>query len=141
MALINLVLINSAGRKERGRAVSIGANVDKSAIEDLLSDVGDTALQRLVGIFAEECEKNCREISRFLSKKDFAGSEIVAHRFKSTARQFGVAGLAEICQELERACATGHNDEARELFEALTLITPQVLANLNKAMASVLRSG
>lgn len=120
--------------------MSIDANIDETAIQALLGDVGAAALARLVDIFAEECDRNCRQIKGFLSKNDFSGGEIVAHRFKSTARQFGALGLAESCQELERACATGDGADARALFDTLTLLTPRVLGNLSEAMSSVLKS-
>lgn len=119
----------------------IDASIDISATEALRHDVGDDAFRRLVGIFAQECDRNCREISQFLKKQDLAGSVIVAHRFKSTARQFGANGLAEICQELEQACATGQGDEAQELFDALALVTPRILGNLNDATGGALKSG
>lgn len=118
----------------------IDANIDETAIQALLSDVGAAALARLAGIFAEECDRNCREINGFLAKKDFSGSEIVAHRFKSTARQFGAHGLSESCQELERACAAGHGEDAHAQLATLILLTPRVLGNLSDAMASVMRS-
>lgn len=140
MALINLAPTINADNK-REQAVSVDGEVDKSAIEALLSDVGETALLRLIGIFAEECDRNCSEIGRFLSQEDFAGGEIVAHRFKSTARQFGANSLAEICQNLEQACAGAQAGDAGELFEALTRVTPRVLANLDDAKASLLKSG
>ncbi len=119
----------------------IDTSIDISATESLRRDVGEDAFQRLVGIFAQECDRNCREIGEFLKDQDLAGGEIVAHRFKSTARQFGANGLAQICQELERACATGQGDEAHELFDALALVTPQILGNLNDATGGALRGG
>lgn len=137
----NLAPINDLDKMERVLAVPIDASIDISATEALRRDVGDDAFQRLVGIFAQECDRNCREIGEFLKERDLAGGEIVAHRFKSTARQFGANGLAEICQELERACATGQGDEAHELFDALALVTPQILGNLNDATGGMLKNG
>lgn len=118
--------------------MSVDASIDIIAVRALQKDVGRVALERLVGIFAEECDRNCREISAFLSKNDLPGSEIVAHRFKSTARQFGANGLADTCQQLEGACADGHGDTARELFDALELLAPRVLDNLADAMSSAI---
>jgi HPt (histidine-containing phosphotransfer) domain-containing protein len=117
------------------------SNIDRAALEVLLGDVGDAAFLRLTSIFIEECDRNCAEITRFLSQNDLPGTEVVAHRFKSTARQFGVYGLADICQELEKACATGRSEQAVALSEALTENMPQVHSNLNKAVVSVTGNG
>ena len=33
--------------------------------------------------------------------------EVIAHRFKSSSRQFGAATLADVCRQLEDAAASG----------------------------------
>lgn len=114
--------------------------IDRSALEALLGDVGTTAFLRLTNIFIEECGRNYAEITRFLSENNLSGAEIVAHRFNSTAQQFGVHGLAEICQEIEKACATGHDERAAALSEALAENMPQIHSNLNEATVSVTKS-
>ncbi len=114
--------------------------IDRSALEALLGDVGTTAFLRLANIFIEECDRNCAEITRFLSENDLSGAEIVAHRFKSTAQQFGGHGLAEICLEIEKACATGRGERAATLLRALAENMPQIHSNLNEAAASVTKS-
>ncbi len=111
-------------------------SVDKSVIRTLLDEVGGEAFERLVGIFIEECDRNYSEIALFLSRDNLSGAEIVAHRFKSTARQFGVSGLAEVCEELERACVEGHKERTSELLSAMAVDLPQVLENLTTATAS-----
>ena len=116
-------------------------SVDKSAIRNLIDEVGTTAFKRLAGIFVEECDRNCAEAIRFLSENDLSGAEIVGHRFKSTARQFGAFGLAEVCQELEHACAGGRQQRAGEILNALIADLPQVRDSLNKATASALKEG
>ena len=113
-------------------------NIDSSVILTLMDDVGDAALERLVGIFIKECGRNCAEIARFLSEDDLSGGEIVAHRFKSTARQFGALGLAEVCKHMERACAEGHGQRASDLLKTLTEEIPQVRENMTTALASAL---
>lgn len=114
-------------------------SVDISVIRNLKEEVGGAALERLAGIFVEECDRNCAEATRFLSENDFSGVEIVAHRFKSTARQFGAFGLAEVCEALERTCAERHKERAGELMNVLTADMPQVLDSLNNAVASALK--
>ena len=117
----------------------IDVSIDDSVIRNLIDEVGNVAFERLAGIFIEECDRNCAEAARFLSENDLSGAEIVAHRFKSTARQFGVFGLAEVCQELERACAERRKERAGELMNALTGEMPQVRDSLHEATASALK--
>lgn len=114
--------------------------VDDSVAEVLLSEVGAPALKRLSGIFLEECERNCAEIVGFLDTDDFSGAEIVAHRFKSTARQFGVFGLADVCQKLEKACTDQEAAQAAALTEILTANMPEVCRNLRKAAANAIEN-
>lgn len=116
------------------------ANIDKSVIETLLSEVEGAAFKRLVGIFVEECERNCEEITRFLAEENLSGAEIVAHRFKSTGRQFGVLGLADVCQELEQACSKGQDLQAGQLADILKADMPQVCTELENAATSALKN-
>lgn len=133
-------LINSKGEACRERTIPMDVNIDSSVILTLRDDVGDTALERLVGIFIEECVRNCAEIAQFLSEDDLSGAEIVAHRFKSTARQFGALGPAEVCMHMERACAEGHGQRASDLLKTLTEKIPQIRDNMATTLASALAS-
>lgn len=117
------------------------SSVDKSALETLLGDVGDSAFLRLAEIFTAECENNCAEITRFIFENNLSSTEIVAHRFKSTARQFGAYGLAETCRELENACANGDSEQVLALSRSLTENLPQVHSNLSETALSITKSG
>lgn len=103
---------------------------DDSAIKALLEEIGGSALLRLTNIFLEECSRNCLEMTQFLSAGDLSATEVVAHRFKSTALQFGVVSLAENCQKLEQACANGQSHQTDDLLRAITEVMPQLPAKL-----------
>lgn len=124
-----------AGQEMEQRMV-MDAGIDQSLVAVLHDDVGGAALERLSHMFVEECEKNHAEMVHFLKADNLHDAEIVAHRFKSTARQFGALGLSDVCHKLEQACAEGQGEQAAAFIEILAANIPQICINLEKATAS-----
>ena len=83
--------------------------IDWNVISSLTEEVGEDAAKRLIKIFDDECTRTCEELAEYAALGNLRQVEVIAHRFKSSSRQFGAAALADVCRQLEEAAANGND--------------------------------
>lgn len=87
----------------------------------LADEVGKEVALRLLEVFARECSSNREELERFAEQVAWPDIEVVAHRFKSSARQFGAIPLSDACLTLEELSRNPARD-AEQLSVALDAV-------------------
>lgn len=77
---------------------------------------GETeSVQEVADLFLEESKAVGEELVQAIEEGDPEMTRRLAHRLKSSARQLGALGLADVAQDLEDTGARGDVQRAREL--------------------------
>lgn len=84
-------------------------SLSHDAIDRMRKLIGgdDDVLADIMMSFVEEADALCEQILSAAAKDDLAGLGRTAHAIKSSARDFGDIGLAELCAGVELASRQG----------------------------------
>ncbi len=106
--------------------------LDQSALNQLLRLVGGEKdhLVELIDSFLQDANPLLISLYQSLERSDFEGLRRAAHTLKSSSRDFGATGLAELCQLLEAKAKVELLDGTTELMEQIEAEYEQVEAEL-----------
>ncbi len=102
---------SAAGKAEDGAcnewalASEIGQSVDRSAFEELASEIGERDASETLNVFVNETETRLKMLRRLSYQHDRNTIEREAHSLKSSAGTFGLHEVAEFARRLERDAA------------------------------------
>ena len=88
---------------EPGGSENDSSAVDRETISGLLEIIGGAkeSLNELIGSFLDDAPKLLESLASGVRENDFDAVKRAAHTLKSSAADFGAAGLAELTRELE----------------------------------------
>lgn len=112
------------------REFGMAGAIDWEKVREIERDVGRDSTNRLLLIFATECDKSCREMTRLSEDGECHQIEVIAHSLKSSALQFGAVRLSGHCRDLE---AITNNNERAEIDRYLK----PLLAEAEKVLISL----
>ena len=111
--------------------------LDRRPIEQMVSDVGPEAFQRLAALFGAETRTAVGEMARLLARRDWRELGRQAHSLKNSTASFGLADLAETARLLETAADSGHGEEAATQVTALQDTLAESLAELDRFVREI----
>lgn len=121
--MINLPLAGSAGGMcAEGDATMI----NWERVEQLRQEIGDDGFGEVVALFLEEADEAVARLSAGTAAA-LAGD---LHFLKGSALNLGLADLAELCQQGERAVAQGDGVDVAAIRQVYAQSRPALLAGL-----------
>jgi CheY-like chemotaxis protein/HPt (histidine-containing phosphotransfer) domain-containing protein len=107
------------GDGSAGEVFSQEANDVTKGLKQLEEDYGQEMVLKIVKKIIPDSEQRLERIERAIREKDFKALEEAAHGLKSGAANIGAAGMAQLCQQLERQGELGSIGDANEVLEKL----------------------
>jgi HPt (histidine-containing phosphotransfer) domain-containing protein len=111
--------------------------LDRRPIEQMISDVGEAAFQRLARLFENETREAVVEMRRLLNLKDWRELGRQAHSLKNSTASFGLEDLSVVAYALEQAADGGRGGEAAELVAHLDQLVVRELGELDNALRAL----
>jgi len=97
---------------------------------------GDMELYRqLAEIFVQTCPSFVERIGDAIHRKDFRELQIAAHTLRGAAGTLGIEEVMGVAEELETVGARGDADEAKRVYEELTILA----ANLGEVLTRLMK--
>jgi CheY-like chemotaxis protein len=110
------------------------ASVDAAAVASLRRLRGDERTDlysKLVDLFQAGSAQALAQLAATLDAADLIAAAAVCHKFASSAANVGASAFARDVRELERLCAAGEAQRARELYERLAAAHPLLIEELS----------
>ena len=110
------------------------ASVDAAAVASLRRLRGDERTDlysKLVDLFQAGSAQALAQLAATLDAADLIAAAAVCHKFASSAANVGASAFARDVRELERLCAAGEAQRARELYQRLAAAHPTLIAELS----------
>jgi HPt (histidine-containing phosphotransfer) domain-containing protein len=111
--------------------------LDRRPIEQMVSDVGPEAFQRLARLFDSETRAAIGEMRRLLDRRDWGELGRQAHSLKNSTASFGLPKLAATAQSLEQAADSSQSEAARSDVAALEAALVEDLAALGRFLVEL----
>jgi HPt (histidine-containing phosphotransfer) domain-containing protein len=111
--------------------------LDRRPIEQMISDVGAAAFQRLARLFESETRDGVVEMRRLLGAQDWRELGRQAHSLKNATASFGLGDLSIVAHALERAADAGQAGKAADLVAHLEQMAGGELSELDRALRSL----
>ncbi|GAB5500228.1 MAG: hypothetical protein PsegKO_25390 [Pseudohongiellaceae bacterium] len=92
--------------------------LDSETFDNLVNDIGAENVERIIGMYIEETERQLEELYIFLEQGVLEKASKVAHRTASSTLSFGLNRLGNRLREIEKA---GKQDEGFDSGEAAEL--------------------
>lgn len=108
--------------------------LDRRPIDQMITDVGEEAFQRLVRLFETETRDAVVEMRRVLTEADWRELGRQAHSLKHSTASFGLSDLAAVALALESAADAAEADSAAEQVARLEQRVDGELAALEAAL-------
>ena len=109
------------------------ASVDAAAVATLRrlrSDGPGDLYSKLVDLFQAGSAQALAQLATTLDAADLIAAAAICHKFGSSAANVGATAFARDVRELERLCAAGEAQRARELYERLAAAHPSLIEEL-----------
>jgi len=97
--------------------VVYGLLINKQRLDCLLEDLGDEAVQCLLGIYKTELTEKLELITNHLDHKAFELLEYEAHTLRSASQNLGIDQISEMMAEIEQAAIECNLEKARLSFQ------------------------
>jgi len=110
------------------------ASVDSAAVATLRrlrSDGPGDLYSKLVELFQAGSTQALAQLAATLAAADLIVAAAICHKFGSSAANVGATAFARDVRELERLCAAGEVQRARELYERLAAAHPALIEELS----------
>ena len=110
------------------------ASVDAAAVATLRrlrSDERVDLYSQLVELFQAGSAPALAQLAAALDAADLVAAAAICHKFGSSAANVGANAFARDVRELERLCAAGEAQRARELYERLAAAYPALIEELS----------
>ena len=110
------------------------ASVDAAAVATLRRLRGDERTDlysKLVDLYQAGSAQALAQLAAALDAADLIAAAAVCHKFASSAANVGASAFARDVRELERLCADGEAQRARELYERLAAAHPTLIEALS----------
>jgi HPt (histidine-containing phosphotransfer) domain-containing protein len=101
-----------------------------AGLRGLASSGSGDLYSRLVDLFRSNSPADLIRLSGALTAGDLSAAAKICHKLKSSAANVGALAFANAVAELESVCVARKVQEARQLYEALAMVHPQLLLNL-----------
>jgi HPt (histidine-containing phosphotransfer) domain-containing protein len=111
--------------------------LDRRPIEQMISDVGAEAFQRLARLFETETRAAIDDMGRILGDQDWRELGRQAHSLKNSAASFGLADLAVVAIALERAADAAKASDAAESVARLQGMVEGELRELDASLRAL----
>ena len=111
--------------------------LDRRPIEQMITDVGAEAFQRLARLFAAETRAAVGEMQRLSAAGDWRELGRQAHSLKNSTASFGLVELSAIARALEAAADAGQAASATALVERLEKDVETEIAALDRVVTAL----
>ena len=102
-----------------------------ATLRRLRSDGPGDLYSKLVDLFQAGSAQALAQLAATLDAADLVAAAAICHKFASSAANVGASAFARDVRELERLCAAGEAQRARELYERLAAAHPILIEELS----------
>ena len=111
--------------------------LDRELFDSLRAQLAPAVFATLIQSFAEACPVQIHQLSLCVTAGDLAGSALAAHQLRGFAANFGAQRLADLANEIERACHIADTGALRAMACDLSEVSRETWAEILAVMTGV----
>ena len=102
------------------------AVIDERALDRLVTDLGEDAVDGLVRTYLDALSARRSTLADAMAAGDLTAARRVAHQLRSTSQLVGATGLGEASAWLEAVATAGDTEGAQQAADEISRLSPEV---------------